>query len=82
MRLSPRPDAAAARWFFTRALRTLKVTPAEVITDAAPIHPGVLEELLPSAWRHVEQYENNPIADHGQLKRRLRPTAGTDQARE
>jgi hypothetical protein len=54
----------------------LKVTPTQVITDAAPIHPGVLEELLPSAWRHVEQYENNPIADHGQLKRRLRPTRG------
>ena len=34
-------------------------------------------ELLPSAWHHVEQYENNPIeADHGQLKRRLRPMRG------
>jgi transposase-like protein len=41
--LSPRRDAAAARRFFTRALRTLKVTPIEVITDAAPIYPGVLE---------------------------------------
>jgi transposase-like protein len=26
------------------------------------------------AWHHVEQYANNPIeADHGQLKRQLRP---------
>jgi transposase, IS6 family len=75
--LSPRRDAAAACRFFTRALRTLKVTPTEVITDAAPIYPGVLEELLPSAWHHVEQYENNPIgADHGQLKRWLVPMRG------
>jgi transposase-like protein len=42
----------------------------------------VLDELIPSAWHHVEQYANNPIeADHGQLKRRLRPMRGlrTDQ---
>jgi transposase-like protein len=42
----------------------------------------VLDELVPSAWHHVEQYANNPIeADHGQLKRRLRPMRGlqTDQ---
>jgi transposase-like protein len=75
--LSVRRDAAAARRFFTRALRTLKVEPIEVVTDAAPVYPGVLEELLPSAWHHVEQYENNPIeTDHGQLKRRLRPMRG------
>jgi transposase-like protein len=64
--LSARRDAAAARRFFSRALRTLKVTPSEVITDAAPVYPGVLDELLPAAWHHVEQYENNPVeADHG-----------------
>jgi transposase-like protein len=75
--LSTRRDAAAARRFFTRALRTLKVTPNEVITDAAPVYPGVLEELLPAAWHHVERYANNPIeADHGQLKRRLRSMRG------
>jgi transposase-like protein len=33
--LSARRDAAAARRFFVRALRTLKVTPSEVVTDAA-----------------------------------------------
>src|SRR4030095_14196224 len=43
--LSARRDAAAARRFFTRALRALKVTPNEVVTDAAPIYPGVLDEL-------------------------------------
>ena len=54
--LSARRDAAAARRFFTRALRTLKVIPSEVVTDAAPVYPGVLDELVPSAWHHVEQY--------------------------
>jgi transposase-like protein len=75
--LSARRDAAAARRFFTRALLTLKVTPSEVVTDAAPVYPAVLDELLPAAWHHVERYANNPIeADHGQLKRRLRPMRG------
>jgi IS6 family transposase len=37
------------------ALRTLKVIPGEVVTDAAPVYPGVLDELLPAAWHHVEQ---------------------------
>jgi hypothetical protein len=43
--LSRRRDAAAARRFFTRALRTLKVIPGEVVTDAAPVYPGVLDGL-------------------------------------
>jgi transposase-like protein len=48
-----------------------------VVTDAAPVYPGVLDELVPAAWHHVEQYANNPIeADHSQLKRRLRPMRG------
>lgn len=73
----PRRDATAARRFFTRAIQTLKVTPSEVVTDAAPVYPAVLDEVLPSAWHHVEQYANNPIeADHSQLKRRLRPMRG------
>jgi transposase-like protein len=75
--LSIRRDATAARRFFTRALETLKVVPRKVVTDAAPVYPAVLEELVPAAWHHVEQYANNPIeADHGQLKRRLRPMRG------
>jgi transposase-like protein len=75
--LSARRDAAAACRFFVRALRTLKVTPSEVVTDAAPVYSAVLDERLPSAWHHVEQHENNPIeADHCQLKRRLRPMRG------
>jgi transposase-like protein len=74
---SARRDAAAARRFFRRALSTLKVTPSEVVTDAAAVYPGVLDELIPSAWHHVERYANNPIeADHSQLKHRLRPMRG------
>jgi transposase-like protein len=75
--VSARRDAASARRFFTRALRMLRVVPSEVVTDAAAIYPGVLDELVPSAWHHVEQYANNPIeSDHSQLKRRLRPMRG------
>ncbi len=53
--VSTRRDAEAARRLFRRALSTLKVTPSEVITDAAAVYPGVLDELIPSAWHHVEQ---------------------------
>jgi transposase-like protein len=75
--VSARRDAAAARRFFRRALKTLKVTPSEVVTDAAPVYPAVLDELVPAAWHHVEQYANHPIeADHGQLKHRLRSMRG------
>jgi transposase-like protein len=67
----------SARRFFRRALTTLKVTPSEVVTDAAPIYPRVLDELIPAAWHHVEQYENNRIeGDHSRLKHRLRPMRG------
>ena len=55
----------------------MKVVPAEVVTDGAPFYPAVLDELIPSAWHHVERYANNPIeSDHAQLKRRLRPMRG------
>lgn len=42
----------------------------------------MLDDLLPAAWHHLEQYANNPIeADHSQLKQRLQPMRGlqTDQ---
>ncbi|HZN72406.1 MAG TPA: IS6 family transposase [Micromonosporaceae bacterium] len=75
--VSARRDAAAARRFFQRAIVTLKVMPAEVVTDAAAIYPAVLADMVPSAWHHVDQYANNPIeADHSQLKHRLRPMRG------
>ena len=75
--VSVRRDADAARRFFRRALTALKVTPSEVVTDAAAVYPGVLDELIPQAWHHVEQYANNPLeADHSRLKHRLRPMRG------
>jgi transposase-like protein len=75
--VSARRDAHAARRFFRRALRTLKVKPSEVVTDAAAVYPAVLDELVPQAWHHVEPYENNPIeADHSRLKHRLRAMRG------
>ncbi len=48
MLVSAHGRGATAR-FFQRALTVLKVTPREVVTDAAPIYPTVLEELIPSA---------------------------------
>jgi transposase-like protein len=78
MLLSARRDLAAARRFFTRALRAGTI-PAEVTTDRAPAYPRVLDELIPSALHTVERYANNPVeADHGRLKARLRPMRGPE----
>jgi transposase-like protein len=75
--VSIRRDTEAARRFLRRALTTLKVKPTEVVTDAAPVYPRVLDELAPAAGHHVEQYENNRIgADHSRLKHRLRANRG------
>jgi IS6 family transposase len=75
--VSARRDAAAARRFFTRALKALKTVPVEVVTDTAAVYPAVLADLLPAAWHHIEQYANNPVeADHGRLEHRLRPMRG------
>jgi transposase-like protein len=75
--VSKHRDGEAARRFFQRALTTLKVTPTEVVTDAAPVYPRVLDELVQAAWHHVERYANNRIeADHSRLKHRLRPMRG------
>jgi IS6 family transposase len=74
---SQRRDADAGRRFFHRALTTLDVTPTEVVTDAAPVYPRVLDELARAAWHHVEHYANNRIeSDHSRLKHRLRPMRG------
>jgi transposase-like protein len=75
--VSTRRDAATARRFFQRALTMLRGRPSEVVTDAAPICPAVLEQLMPSPWHDVQRHANNPIeADHSQLKHRLRPIRG------
>jgi transposase-like protein len=58
--------------FFRRALSALKLTPSEIVTDAAPVYPRVLDELVPQAWHHVERHANKRIEpDHNQLKHRL-----------
>jgi transposase-like protein len=53
-------DAGAAHRFFERALGATKVAPVEVVTDQAPVYPGVLEELLPAAWHRTDQYRQHP----------------------
>jgi transposase-like protein len=80
--VSPQRDASAAHRFFERAIDAIRVTPSEVVTDRAPTYPMVLDELLPVAWHHTDQYANNRIeADHGVLKSRLRPMRGLKQDR-
>jgi transposase-like protein len=80
--VSSQRDAKAARRFFEQAISATKVTAVEVVTDHAPVYPGVLEELAPAAWHRTEQYANNRIeADHGRLKSRLRPMRGLKQDR-
>jgi transposase-like protein len=81
--VSKRRDTSAAHRFFRRALGVTAVRLAEVTTDKAPTYLRVLDELVPQALHCTEQYANNRIeADHGQLKRRLRPMRGikTDQS--
>jgi IS6 family transposase len=79
--LSARPDLAAARWFFIRALRAGTI-PAEVITGRAPAYSRALDELIPSALHTVELYADNPIeTDHGRLKGWLRPMRGLTSSR-
>ncbi len=57
-----------------RALRMLKVTPGEVVTDAAPVRPRVLDELTPCVWHHVRRYANDPVGGRpGRLERRPNP---------
>jgi transposase, IS6 family len=41
------------------------------------VYPKVLDEVAPAAWHRTERHANNRLeADHGQLKRRLRPMRG------
>jgi transposase-like protein len=80
--VSPRRDIRAARRFFERAIGTTKTMPSEIVTDQAPTYPVILEELLPVACHHTDQYANNRVeADHGRLKARLRPLRGLKQDR-
>ena len=79
--LSARRDASAARSFFTKALAVTQSEPVEVVTDRAHAYVRVVEDVVPSAWHHIERYANNPIeCDHGRLKARLRPMRGLKRA--
>jgi hypothetical protein len=72
---------AAARRFFTRALRHGPV-PVEVTTDKAAPYLRVLDGLVPAARHITERYANNRIeADHSRLKARLRPMRGLKRFR-
>ena len=74
-------NSAAARRFFTRALR-YGPAPVEVTTDKAGPYLRVLDDLVPAAAHITEQYRNNLIeADHARLKARLRPMRGLKQFR-
>jgi len=78
---SERRDGAAARAFFTRAMRC-GPAPVEVTTDRAPVYPRVLDEFAPDARHVLEQYANNVVeADQGRLKARLRPMRGVKTIR-
>jgi IS6 family transposase len=73
---STRRDGAAARAFFTRALKS-GPPPVEVTTDRAPVYPRVIDDLAPVARHVLEQYANNVVeSDHGRLKARLRSMRG------
>jgi transposase, IS6 family len=79
--LSEQRDIAAARRFFTRALRH-GPAPVEVTTDKAGPYLRVLDELVPAAAHLTEQYGNNRVeADHARLKARLRPMRGLKRFR-
>jgi transposase-like protein len=69
---SPRRDARAARRFFQGAIGSTKMTPVEVVTDHAPVYPGVLGKLAPAAWHRTDQ------GDQPSLSARS-PAAAADQ---
>jgi transposase-like protein len=78
--LSARRDQAAARRFFTRALRAGTI-PAGVTTDRAAAYPRVLDELIPSAL-HRRALCEQPGRDRSRAaESRLRPMRGLKRHR-
>ena len=79
--LSEQRDTAAARRFFTRALRH-GPAPVEVTTDKAGPYLRAIDDLVPTAVHVTEQYGNNRIeADRARFKARLHPMRGLKQFR-
>jgi IS6 family transposase len=75
--VSKRRDSDAARRFFRCALTTPKVTPTEVVTDAAPVYP----ESSTSSYRQPgTTLSGTPTSGSkpttALLKHRLRPMRG------
>ncbi len=80
--LSARRNAPAAQVFFDTAIAVTQSLPVEIVTDRAHAYLRVIEDRVPAAWHHVEQYANNPIeCDHGRLKARLHPMRGLKRQR-
>jgi transposase-like protein len=82
-RLSPKRDAAAAKAFFRKALRTQERAPISITLDGyAASHRAVREMPNESkAWKHTRlrssKYLNNLIEqDHRGIKFRTRPMLG------
>ena len=69
-------DIAAARKFFTRAIRH-HGRPRQVTTDLAAPLLRVIDDLLPEAEHNTIRHANNRAeSDHSRLKARLRRTRG------
>ena len=74
-------DIAAARTFFTRAIRDHE-RPRQVTTDLAAPLLRVVDDLLPDFEHDTSHHANNRAeSDHSRLKARLGPMRGlkTDQ---
>ena len=67
--MSEQRDTAAARRFFTRALRH-GPAPAEVTTDKAGPYLRVLDELVPTGLHVTEQYANNRVESAAACRQR------------
>ena len=82
--LSDRRDAGAAYRFLRKALRAVRdYPPSSITTDKLASYPRAIrhlqnEGLLPTDVVHrTSKYLNNIVeADHGALKRVIRPTRG------
>ena len=88
--LSPTRNAKAAKRFLAKALRGLRASecPTVINTDKAPTYGLAIatlkkERKLPPDTEHRQvQYLNNRLeADHGKLKRLIRPTLGFQSLR-
>jgi hypothetical protein len=88
--LSPTRSAKAAKRFLGKAIRQCKAweTPLTLTTDKAPTYPLAIAELKregrcpPEVVHRRAKYLNNVIeADHGQLKRLIRPTLSFESMR-